>query len=158
MYEKVTHYVKRYMNKDFLTVTPQDTLDTVAKKMIKTGTEYAIVKKNDSLVGLVSADEIIHEVKDSIVSRLKVDKVPDEVRSMLIEELMNNPKTMNFMEACGFEGANLAISIGEDNSIEEAIQLFSKSAIDRCLVLDNSDIVGILTNRGLLKAITEMAH
>jgi Mg/Co/Ni transporter MgtE len=109
---EVTHHVKNYMNKDFLTVTPQETLDNLARKMIKTGTEYAVVKKDNKLVGLVSADEIIQEVKSSIVSRINMEKFPEEVRSMLILELMNNPRTMNFMEACGFEGTRLASSIG----------------------------------------------
>ena len=155
---EVNNHVKNYMTKDFLTVSPQETLNDVAKKMIKSGKELAIVKSDDKLVGLVSADEIIHEVKTSIVSRISTEKFPEEIRSMLIDELMNNPRTLNFMEACGFEGSKLAISIGEDNTIEEAIQLFANCAIDRCLVLDREGIVGILTNRGLLKAITEMAH
>jgi predicted transcriptional regulator len=146
------------MTRGFLTITPQDTLDTVAKRMIETGNEYAVVKREGALICLVSADEIIREVKSSIVSRLAVDKFPDEIRSMLIHELLNNSQTQHFMESCGFEGTNLAICIGENNSIEEAIQLFSRSAIERCLVLDNNGIVGILTNWGLLKAITEMAQ
>jgi len=72
---------------------------------------------------------------------------------------MNNPKTINFMESCGFTGTNLAISIGESNTVEEAIHLLGSNALEQVLVLnDEGEVVGILKKRDLLKAITELVH
>lgn len=65
------------------------------------------------LCGLVSVSEIIHEVRSSIVSKLSVDKTPLEFRKVLMSELMNNPRTINVMESCGFDGTKLVISMGE---------------------------------------------
>ena len=78
---------------------------------------------------------------------------------MLLSELLNNPRTINFMESCGFSGSNLAISIGESNTVEEAIQLLARNSLEQVLVIgDDGNIVGILRNSDLLKAITELAN
>lgn len=146
-----------YMSRGFLTVSPSDTLDIVAKKMVKTGNEFALVMENGDLCGLVSVSEIIHEVRSSVVSKLSVDKIPLEFRKVLMSELMNNPRTINFMESCGFDGTKLVISMGEQNTIEEAIQLFASSAVELVLVLNPEGIVGIFTEKDLLKAITDLA-
>ncbi len=147
-----------YMTKQYLSVTPSDTLETVAKRMIETGNEYALVLDKGTLCGLVSTDEILHEVLSSVVSRISLDSIPIEIRKMLLSELMNNPKTNNFMESCGFSGSNLAISIGESNTVEEAIQLLAKNSLEQVIVVDHDgEIVGILRNSDLLKAITELA-
>lgn len=150
--------VGNYMSRGYLTVSPKDTLDSVARNMVQSGTEYAVVMDEGNLCGLVSAGEIIHEVRSSIVSKLPFHKIPAEFRQMLMSELMNNPRTVNFMESCGFEGPNLAISIGENNTIEEAIQLFASSAVDLVVVLNQEGIAGIFTERDLLRAITDLAH
>lgn len=155
----VSKYVGNYMTKGYLSVAPSDTLEAVAKRMVETGNEYAIVMDQGELCGLVSTDEILHEVLSSVVSRISLEGVPLEIRRMLLSELMNNPKTINFMESCGFSGTNLAISIGESNSVEEAIQLIAKNDLEQVLVVsDEGQIVGILRNSDLLKAITEFAN
>jgi len=150
--------IGKYITKGYLSVSPSDTLETVAKLMVETGNDYAVVMEDGELKGLVSADEIIKEVMSSVVSRISLDDVPTEVRQMLLSELMNNPRTKHFMESCGFEGSNLAVSIGESNTVEEAIQLLAKNSLDQVMVLDDQGLVGILKNTDLLKAITELAQ
>jgi CBS domain-containing protein len=147
-----------YRSKGYLEVSPSDSLEAVARDMVNSGYEFAIVMEDGSLRGIVSAGEIIHEVRASVISRLTVEKIPQEFRQMLMSELMNNPKTINFMQSCGFEGTKLAICMGEKNTIEEAIQLFASSAVEQVLVLDQDGIVGIFTERDLLKAITELTQ
>lgn len=102
----IDNIVGDYMSRSFLTVSPNDTLDVVAKGMVKTGNEFALVMDQGDLCGLVSVGEIIHEVRSSIVSRLPVDKIPSEFRKVLMSELMRNPRTINFMESCGFDGTS----------------------------------------------------
>ena len=151
--------VSDYITKGYLAVSPSDTLETVAKRMVESGNDYAIVMDSGELCGMVSVDEIVHEVLSSVVSRLYKHNMPQQFEQMLLSELMNNPKTVNFMESCGFSGSNLAISIGESNTVEEAIQLLGSNALEQVLVLnDEGEVVGILKNRDLLKAITELAH
>jgi len=151
--------VSDYITKGYLSVSPSDTLETVAKRMVESGNDYAIVMDSGELCGMVSVDEIVHEVLSSVVSRLYKHNMPQQFEQMLLSELMNNPKTVNFMESCGFSGNNLAISIGESNTVEEAIQLLGSNALEQVLVLnDEGEVVGILKNRDLLKAITELAH
>ena len=149
--------VSDYMIREFLTVSPIDTLEEVAKEMIQGENDFAVVMENGDLRGLISASEIISEVSSSVVSRLTQDKIPSEIRQILVSELMNNPKSINFMEACGFKGTKLAISIGEQNTIEEAVQLFASCAVELVLVLNQQGIVGILTENDLLRAITDLA-
>jgi len=151
--------VSDYMTRGYLAVSPSDTLETVAQRMVETGNEYAIVLDGGELCGLVSVDEVLHEVLSSVVSKISIHNIPTEFRQMLLSELMNNPKTINFMEDCGFSGSNLAISIGESNTVEEAIQLLASNALEHVLVLnDEGEVTGILKKRDLLKAITELAH
>jgi len=150
--------VSTYMTKGYLSVSPSDTLDTVAKRMVETGHEYAIVMEAGKLCGIVSAESIIHEVLTNVVDKIIMDDIPTEFRGMFLSELMNNPKTINFMESCGFDGNNLAISIGESNTVEEAIQLLARNSLEQVLVLNNDgDIAGILRNSDLLRAITELS-
>jgi len=151
--------VSDYLTKGYLAVSPSDTLETVAKRMVESGNEYAVVLDSGELCGMVSVDEILHEVMSSVVSKISQNNMPKEFRQMLMSELMNNPKTMNFMESCGFRGSNLAISIGESNTVEEAIQLLASNSLEQVLVLNNEgEVVGILKNSDLLRAITELAH
>lgn len=155
----MTEAVGTYMTRGYLSVSPSDTLDTVAKRMVETGNEYAIVMDKGELCGLVSVEEIIREVLSSVVSRISIDDIPVEFREMLLSELMNNPKTATFMESCGFSGNNLAISIGESNTVEEAIQLLARNSLEQVLVIgDDGEIVGILRNGDLLRAITELSY
>ena len=151
--------VSDYITKGYLAVSPSDTLETVAKRMVESGNDYAIVLDSGELCGMVSVDEILHEVLSSVVSKLYKHNMPKQFEQMLLSELMNNPKTINFMESCGFSGSNLAISIGESNTVEEAIHLLGSNALEQVLVLnDEGEVVGILKKRDLLKAITELAH
>ena len=155
----MSNSVSDYITKGYLAVSPSDTLETVAKRMVESGNDYAIVLDSGELCGMVSVDEIVHEVLSSVVSKLYKHNMPQQYEQMLLSELMNNPKTINFMESCGFTGSNLAISIGESNTVEEAIQLLGSNALEQVLVLDDEgEVVGILKKRDLLKAITELAH
>ena len=155
----MNNLVSDYMTKGYLAVSPSDTLETVAKRMVETGNEYAVVLDSGELCGLVSVNEVLHEVMSSVVSKISIHNIPTEFRQMLLSELMNNPKTINFMESCGFSGSNLVISIGESNTVEEAIQLLASNDLGHVLVLNNEgEVVGILNKRDLLKAITELAH
>lgn len=155
----MSNSVSDYITKGYLAVSPSDTLETVAKRMVESGNDYAIVLDSGELCGMVSVDEIVHEVLSSVVSKLYKRNMPQQFEQMLLSELMNNPKTINFMESCGFTGSNLAISIGESNTVEEAIQLLGSNALEQVLVLDDEgEVVGILKKRDLLKAITELAH
>ena len=155
----MSNSVSDYITKGYLAVSPSDTLETVAKRMVESGNDYAIVLDSGELCGMVSVDEIVHEVLSSVVSKLYKHNMPQQFEQMLLSELMNNPKTINFMESCGFTGSNLAISIGESNTVEEAIQLLGSNALEQVLVLDDEgEVVGILKKRDLLKAITELAH
>jgi CBS domain-containing protein len=151
-------FVSTYMTKGYLSVSPSDTLDTVAKKMVETGNEYAIVMDSGKLCGMVSAESIIHEVLTNVVDKISMDDIPTEFREIFLSELMNNPRTVNFMESCGFTGTNLAVSIGKSNTVEEAIQLLARNSLEQVLVLDDDgEIAGILRNSDLLRAITELS-
>lgn len=155
----ISNSVSDYMTKGYLAVSPSDTLETVAQRMVETGNDYAIVLDRGELCGLVSVDEVLHEVMSSVVSKISIHNIPIEFRQMLLSELMNNPKTINFMESCGFSGSNLAISLGESNTVEEAIQLLAGNNLESVLVLNNKGKVkGILKKSDLLKAITELAN
>jgi len=149
--------VRDYMTRDFISISPLDTLESVARRMVEAGCEYALVMDGDELQGLVSVDEVLHEVMSAVVSRLHNKEIPFACLQMIVSELMNNPRTVNFMESCGFHGPNLAISIGESNTIRDAIQLLGQNNLEKVLVLNDKGVVGILTKTNLLKPITELA-
>lgn len=120
--------------------------------MVGSGNEYAVVMENDELKGLVSVSEIIYEVMSTIVSGISIESDPRDPQPVLLSELMDNPRTLSFMESYGFKGFNLETSIGESDTVEEAIQLMGSNSLEQALVLNDDGLVGILRNTDLLKA------
>jgi len=116
------------------------------------------VKEDGELKGILTAADVVNAFNSSVVSKISNKSIPHEERSLIVSELIENPRVVGFMEACGFTGSNLAISIGAEASLEEAAQLLSKNGLSHVLVLDGEgEVVGVLRSSDVLRGVSTLS-
>jgi len=59
------------------------------------------------------------------------------------------------MEACGLTGTQVCISLGEDETIANAIRVMAIAGIDHILIVGGEGVVGTLSDNDLIKAFLE---
>ena len=97
--------VKEIMTREVCTVKKDDSVLTLARKMIEYGVGSAVIIENGKPIGIVTEKDLISK----IVAR---DKVPSRVK---IEEIMTSP----------------IITIKPDTSLREAADIMIKKGIRR---------------------------
>ncbi len=116
--------VKEIMTREVCTVSKEESVLNVSRKMIECGVGSVVVLENSKPVGIVTERDIILKV----VSR---NKVPSEVTA---EEIMNYP----------------LISVTPETSAREAGRIMLKKGIRRLPVVNGDELVGIITDTDLL--------
>jgi len=116
------------------------------------------VKEDGELKGILTAADVVNAFNSSVVSKISNKSIPQEERSLIVSELIENPRVVGFMEACGFTGSNLAISISAEASLEEAAQLLSKNGLNHVLVLDGEgEVVEVLRSSDVLRGVSTLS-
>lgn len=119
--------VKGVMSKPVITIEIGSSVRAAAELMSEKNVGSIIVTHKSKPVGIVTERDILHRV---------VAKGLDGSQ-MLIEEIMSKP----------------LVTISKDIPIVEAIRILQKKKIRRILILDKSKLVGIVTQRDLLRAL-----
>ncbi|MGD8566152.1 MAG: CBS domain-containing protein [Candidatus Bathyarchaeota archaeon] len=119
--------VQGVMSKPVITIEMGNTVQASAEIMSKKNAGSIIVTKKSEPIGIVTERDILRRV---------VAKGLDGSR-MLIEEIMSKP----------------LVTISENIPIIEAIRILQKKKIRRLLILDKNRLVGIVTQRDLLRAL-----
>ncbi len=143
--------VKDIMDSDFLTVTENMDIETLAKTFIENKKDYALVVDSDgNLTGVVTETDLIFQEKnlhiptvftffDSMIFLESVAKFNDEIKKISatrVGEIMSK---------------NI-ITINGETSIKDAATLMLEKDIHHLPVLDNNKPIGVVTKEGLLKA------
>lgn len=143
--------VKYIMDSDFLTVTENMDIETLAKTFIENKKDYALVVDSDgNLTGVVTETDLIFQEKnlhiptvftffDSMIFLESVAKFNDEIKKISatrVGEIMSK---------------NI-ITINGETSIKDAATLMLEKDIHHLPVLDNNKPTGVVTKEGLLKA------
>lgn len=143
--------VKDIMDSDFLTVTENMDIETLAKTFIENKKDYALVVDSDgNLTGVVTETDLIFQEKnlhiptvftffDSMIFLESVAKFNDEIKKISatrVGEIMSK---------------NI-ITINGETSIKDAATLMLEKDIHHLPVLDNNKPTGVVTKEGLLKA------
>lgn len=116
--------VKEVMTREVCTSSKDVSLLNASRKMIKYGVGSIIVVENHSTLGVVTERDILTKV----VAR---NKVPNKVK---LEEIMSSP----------------TITLGPNTSIREASEIMQKKGIRRLPVVENGELVGIITDNDIL--------
>ena len=119
--------VQGVMSKPVITIKMGSTVRASAEIMSKKNVGSIIVTKKSKPIGIVTERDILRRV---------VAKGLDGSR-ILIEEIMSKP----------------LVTISKDIPIIEAIRVLQKKKIRRILILDKNRLVGVVTQRDLLRAL-----
>ncbi len=115
------------MRSPFITAVPQDTILSVAQKMIENDIGAVVVVENDKPVGLITERDIVEGIL-KWYNRLSESNAKD---------IMSSP----------------ILSIEEDKTIGEALDFMRKKGVRRLGVTRKHKLVGIVTERRLLDVI-----
>ncbi|MDI9646427.1 MAG: CBS domain-containing protein [Archaeoglobales archaeon] len=125
--------VKEIMTREVCTISKNDSVHTLAKKMLEFGVGSAVVIENGKPVGIVTEKDLIAKV-------VAKNKLPSELR---VYEIMSEP----------------LITITPLTSLKEAARLMIKRGIRRLPVVDNSGtLVGIITDNDILSVSIDLGE
>jgi CBS domain-containing protein len=144
--------LKRVMNKNPVLVNPGESLTDVSKKMATKGKDVVVVMEGEIVKGLVTASDIFFAMRSYVLGKNMLESIPIELRDMRISELMQTPKAVEFMEACGLTGTNMCIVLGEEDNVADAIRVMAIAGVDHILIIGDDGVSGTLSDNDLLKA------
>ncbi len=125
--------VKEVMTREVCTVRKDESVLSLARKMIEFGVGSAVVIENGRPIGIVTEKDLISK----IVAR---DKIPSRV---LIKDVMTSP----------------VITIKPNTSLREAADIMIKKGIRRLPVVDDSgELVGIITDNDILSVSLDLGE
>jgi len=119
--------VRSVMSKPVITVEAESSVREAANLMTKKGVGSIVVTREGSPVGIVTERDMVERV---VAKGLEASK-------LRIEEIMSKP----------------LITTKSDMPIIEAIRMMQKEKIRRLLIVENKKLVGIVTQRDLLRAL-----
>jgi CBS domain-containing protein len=130
--ENVLEYpVRVNMIKMLLTASILDSITDLIYQMIEKNIGAAIVVEGDEPVGILTQKDVLEKV---VRPRKNLDQT-------LAGDIMSKP----------------LIKIEFDRPIREALELMHKHNIRRLAVMKNKDLVGLVTERGMLEVISARA-
>lgn len=119
--------VRSVMSKPVITVEAESSVREAANLMTKKGVGSIVVTREGSPVGIVTERDMVERV---VAKGLEASK-------LRIEEILSKP----------------LITTKSDMPIIEAIRMMQKEKIRRLLIVENKKLVGIATQRDLLRAL-----
>lgn len=128
---KAPDSVGEIMTKDVVTVAPEDTVETAVRAMVTNDIGSAVVVRGDNAVGVFTERDLLRHILDR----------PD-VLQRPVGEVMACP----------------VISTTPDAAIVDAFGLITARNIRRLPIIDGGRLVGIVTERDLLRWVRDVAE
>jgi CBS domain-containing protein len=147
--------IKNYMKKKPLFVLPTETLGGVAEKMGAEKKDVVIVRDPKGEVkGIVTSHDLFDAMRTWILGKDTLEQIPRDIRELKVSNIMKGAYTKEFMEACGLTGTNVCISLGEEDTVANAVRVMAVAGIDHIIISGEGGIVGTLSDDDLVKAFT----
>ncbi len=127
--------VKDFMEKNFLTLAPKNTLLWALKQLRTNRIRYIPVVENGNFVGLV-VERDLRDILPSIVDQNDADLL----NQICIESVMQDK----------------IISVTEGTSILEAAEIMSNNKIGCLPIVKNGKILGLLTETHVIKGLVSL--
>ncbi len=145
--------VKDFMERDFLTVSPELNVSEIAKIFLEKGKDYALITDDEGkLRGIVTETDLIFQEKnihiptfftfmDSFIILENLSRLDEEVRKISaskVAEIMTSEDL---------------ITVKPDTLVNDAATLMVEKKVHHLPVLENDIPVGVVTKESLLKAL-----
>jgi CBS domain-containing protein len=148
--------ITKFMNKTPLFVSPTHTLGEVAMAMGKEKKDIAVVRdKKGEVQGIVTSHDLFDAMRTWVLQKDMLEQIPGDIRELKVSSIMKGAYTKEFMEACGLTGTNVCITLGEDDTIANAVRVMAVTGIDHILISGEGGIVGTLSDDDLVKAFVD---
>jgi len=145
--------ISKYMKRNPVYVRSGSTLREVASVMAKMGTDVALVRSGkEDIMGMITAQELFDALRSYVLGKDILENIPLDLRDIQVDTLMREKRALEFMNVCSLAGAQVCISVGENESIANAVRVLSIAGISHLLVIGEKGVTGTLCAEDLLKA------
>ncbi len=120
------------MKKDVKTIKEMDSINKAITTMIDLGLSSLVVERNDDndALGMITRKDIVEAL---------IPEIETGVEAMLVEDIMSKP----------------VITVSPDLSISQCYQMMRMMGVRRMPVVDNKELVGILSSTDLFHYLTK---
>jgi len=133
--------VRQRMTANLITVNPHTSVPEALRLMRdKHIRRLPVVDSHGHLLGIVSDKDLLH-AQPSAATTLSVWEIPELLARITVEQVM----------------ARDVVTVADDTPLEEAARQMADRRIGGLLVMKGDDLVGIITETDLFKALLEMA-
>ncbi len=144
---------KTIMNKDVITVMPQDTVTNLVKLLLDNRISgVPVIDEDKKVVGIVSETDLIYPEKSLHMPAF----IPILDSIVFLEGFKEMEKEIKKMAAYRVEDIMVkdVITVNEDSEIQEIVNIMINRRINRIPVVnDEGKLVGIITRSNILKHI-----
>jgi len=146
--------IKNHMRTDIAYTTVEERLADVIFKMSRVGTDIAIVKSKDNIVGLITTTDIYSAlVKEVFTENAKKAEIPKEIKDIKVIDIMRGPPTKKFMTSCQINGPAPCVQTDENITIKDAIRIMDKSGLHHLLITgEKNKLVGTLSSNDIIRS------
>jgi len=151
--------VKDIMNSNVIVCNPDDTISTAAQLLKKHNVSGLPVVDNARLVGIVTEADLLKLLEIPEHGGLWLPS-PFEVIEIPIRELISWEEAKRMLTDVGSPPVRKIMNTdvyvtSPENSIEEASTLMIKHKINRLPVVDNEEVIGIITRGDIVRGLAE---
>lgn len=130
--------VEKHMSRNPVIASPDISINSAAKLMVSNGFRRIPLKSGDTVVGIVTATDIIRYIGEgSAFRKILMDEMEQVMARPVGEIMMTN-----------------VVTVDKGLPIGEAAPMIRSSGVGVVLVKDNGELVGILTERDLMMALS----
>jgi CBS domain-containing protein len=136
-FDKIT--VKEIMSKDLTVVSPTERIVHARRQMLETNVGRLPVVDDDALVGMITSKDLMRAFIDF---RKKVPEKyqKSQIKELLVEDIMSINPTF----------------VSKDMSITEVSNIIMKTGFNGLPVVENDEVVGIITQTDILRLIEKL--
>ena len=146
-----TDQIKQHMNPEIVYTKEDERLTDVIFRMSDKKTDLAVVKTNDTIIGVITESDIFYALVKKVFAQ-----EPQTKKNILVHDIVQEPSAKQVMTSCETHGWHPCIDTFEDDSIENAIRIMQRSGLHHLLVFDkNNKLVGTLSSHDIIKSFCE---
>lgn len=150
---------KDIMTKKVITLHLDDSVFEAANKLAENGiTGAPVVDDNGDLVGTMSETDVLNAIKTSDKTLKMVYPSLSTMSVSFIYTESNRKEIMDAFEDLGKKKVGeimkkRVFTVSPDDSMEKAIEVMNEKKVNRIPVLDDGELVGIITRADIIKAL-----
>jgi CBS domain-containing protein len=155
--------VKEIMEKEVITLKPDDTLKEVVQKFSENKISGApVVDSDNQVIGIISEADIFRTLKEDSREFKMVHMFPDaKMIGLSFEEVPNDKKTEDVLKDLGgIKASEIMIkgvkTVSPEDQIKAVIDIVASGVINRVPVVEDGKLVGIVSRGDIIKGISQM--